>query len=100
MIEILNDFDVMVLDLVYLKKQMVLNYLFIYKYIVRFEILPADKLCGIELVCVGVIKPLSFSLIFFSYFFRFENNRNEFINDRDFRGLLGRVTLSGVVRDP
>ncbi len=44
--------------------------------------------------CIGV-KPFSFCLCFF----RREKNRNEFINDRDFRGLLGRVALSGVVRD-
>ena len=41
--------------------------------------IPAEKLCGIESICVGV-KP--FSLCFFCR----EKIRNEFINDRDFRG--------------
>ncbi len=92
------DVDELVLDLeikLVLKKK----FICLLTYRLRLDKSPADKLGDIELVCVGVfndeITPFSFCLFFFSYFFRREKSRNEPINDRDFRGLLNRISSSG-----
>ncbi len=92
------DVDELVLDLeikLVLKKK----FICLLTYRLRLDKSPADKLGDIELVCVGVfndeITPFSFFLFFFSYFFRREKSRNEPINDRDFRGLLNRISSSG-----